>query len=276
MNRFEIVLNYGKFINIINNINIKFTDNTTMSINVSDTESFPFMKTAKIINGTNNSEYLQTSNINSSVVYAKEGNDTIVSNGASYNTRNFIFGGEGNDTITANDGDIVVVKDGDGSDTIKTSDRSFVLEILHNTPRLVNGQEVLFDLSASSTSDDLVINYGNSSSDNIIIQDYFESNDNEISFVIYDEVTDKSFVFNDLKTILSSLNINKSSLINQSSITVYKTAVTADMIGNTGQLLGGELTAQYLAGNYLQDANKISHIIDNQLNGQPLQNKVYQ
>lgn len=269
-------MTWGKFINIINNINIKFTDNTTMSINVSDTESFPFMKTAKIINGTNNSEYLQTSNINSSVVYAKEGNDTIVSNGASYNTRNFIFGGEGNDTITANDGDIVVVKDGDGSDTIKTSDRSFVLEILHNTPRLVNGQEVLFDLSASSTSDDLVINYGNSSSDNIIIQDYFESNDNEISFVIYDEVTDKSFVFNDLKTILSSLNINKSSLINQSSITVYKTAVTADMIGNTGQLLGGELTAQYLAGNYLQDANKISHIIDNQLNGQPLQNKVYQ
>ena len=122
---------------------------------------------------------------------------------------------------------------------------------------------------------DIKLKYGGST-DVITIKDYFASTNNEVSIALYDSTNDKTYVYDDLDNILSTLKITKSSLLSKGAVTVYKTAVTADMIGNNGQLLGGELTAQYLAGNYLQDTNKISHIINNQLNGQPLQNKVYQ
>lgn len=268
-------VSWSNFVLLINNINVQFTDGTNPDMNVDYTNDFPFIPSVKIINGTTGTDYLQANGVYSSVIYGKEGNDTIVSPGNTNHTINYLIGGKGSDTITANDGDFVIVKDGDGADTIKTTDRSFVLEILHSTPRLVNSQETLFDVSAvSSSSNDLKLKYGGST-DTITIKDYFASNNNEITVALYDSTNDKTYVYDNLTNILSSMGLTKSYLLSHGATTVYKNNTSADFIGSTGQLIGGEIAYQYLNGSYLQDQSKINHIIDNQLNGNPLQNKIY-
>lgn len=235
---------------------------------------FPFVNSVRIVNGTTGTDYIQTNGVYSNVIYGKDGNDTIVSSGNSNQTRNFLIGGKGSDTITANDGDFVIVKDGDGTDTIKTTDRSFVLEILHTTPRLVNNQETIFDVSAVSGSNDIKLKYGGTN-DTVTIKDYFASNNNEITIALYDKTTDRTFVYENLADILSNMGLTKSYLLSHGAQTIYKDNTDEDMVSSVGKIIGGEIAYQYLNGNYLTDQNKINHIIDNQLNGQPFQNKTY-
>lgn len=223
--------------------------------NVTSVTAMPFITPANLINGTSSNDIITTDNSVSNVVYGKEGNDTIISQG-SQNSYSLLFGGEGNDNIIANRRDIVAVKNGDGTDTISSTTKNYMIDILRSTTRVVNGQETLFDIS--SNGNDLALKYGDSTSnDKVVIKDYFLNNETgDISLGIYEESLNETKIYY-LNNILQDLGITQTSLQVQGEMTINKSDVILRGAAQYGKVLGGEIAYEYLHGNY-QSSDQIA------------------
>lgn len=136
--------------------------------------------------------------------------------------------------------------------------------------RVVNGENMLFELSIENSSD-LKIKYGSdiNSNDSITIKDYF-NNLSFKKFAMYEANTDKTTVFY-LDSILQNLNITKSSLESAGSYNVKM----SDGFGTeySSQMVAGQISAQYFNNSQYTDQQGSLTIIQNMQNGQWVQNK---
>ena len=255
-------------------LKLKFANGQDITVpdQINIVNSMPFTinlsKPSNIINGTDNSDSLTTDTSNNNIVYGNGGDDSIVSNVS--DKISLIIGGAGNDNITANDGSIVVVKDGDGHDTISSNNSNYMIEMIHNTPRTIETTQTLFDLNVQGN--DLEINYTTDPNDVVVLKDYFTKTNNNVKLAVFDDQNNKTNVYS-LEDIFSQLNLDQTKLINLEGITIKPGDVAPTKQSDTGQIIGGQITYQYLSGNKYQDQQGIDTIMNNINNGQLFANK---
>lgn len=255
-------------------LKLKFANGQDLTVpdQINIVNSMPFTinpsQPTNIINGTDNSDSLTTDTSNNNIVYGNGGDDTIISNIS--DKKSFIIGGTGNDNITANDGSIVVVKDGDGHDTISSDNSNYMIEMIHNAPRTIQTTQTLFDLNVQGN--DLEINYTTDPNDVVVLKDYFTKTNNNVKLAVFDDQNNKTNLYS-LEDIFSQLNLDQTKLVNLEGITIKPGDVTPVKQSDTGQIIGGQITYQYLNGNKYQDQQGIDTIMNNINNGQLFANK---